>query len=230
MSTPSPISHELFDFLDDLGKNNDRDWFNANKARYEEHVREPSLALIEQLAKPLARTAPMLRVIAKRTGGSLMRIYRDTRFAKDKTPYKTNVGISLRHDADGDIHAPGVYVHLASDECFIGAGCWRPAKDTLAAIRRRIDQNSAAWKKAKESKTFRRSYELSGDSLKTSPRDYDKDHPQIEDLRRIDFIGIAPLTQSDLTTDGAVENLVRLIRDAKPIMTFLCNAIDVPYS
>lgn len=229
MPKRSPLSSDLFEFLDELSHNNDREWFNENKTRYEASVREPALNFIEQLSGPLARSAPMLRVIAKRSGGSLMRIHRDTRFSKDKTPYKTNVGISLRHDADGDIHAPGVYVHLAPDECFVGAGCWRPQRDTLAAIRRSIDEDPKGWQKARDQKSFRKSFELAGESLKTSPRDYSKDHPQIEDLRRIDFIGVANLNRKELLAGDAVARVVQLIRDAKPFMRFLCESIDVPY-
>jgi len=229
MTPVSPIRPELFEFFDDLSRNNDRDWFASNKKRYETEVREPVLDLIEQLERPLRRSTPMLRVVAKRSGGSLMRIHRDTRFSKDKTPYKTNVGISLRHQADGDIHAPGVYIHLAADECFVGAGCWRPQRETLAAIRAAIDSDPKAWHRARDQKKFRASFELAGESLKTSPRDYAKDHPEIEDLRRIDFIAVAPLKQSDFTGGSIVEKLVGLIRDAKPMMVFLCKSIEVPY-
>lgn len=229
MSTASPITPELFAFLDDLSHNNHRDWFTANQDRYEREVRQPVLELIEQLEPPLHRIAPMLRVVAKKTGGSLMRIHRDTRFSKDKTPYKTNVGISLRHQADIDIHAPGIYIHLAADECFVGAGCWRPQRETLASIRRAIDGDPKAWRRARDQKKLRASYQLAGESLKTAPRDYPKDHPEIEDLRRIDFIAVADRSQSDFTNSGATERIVGLIRDAKPLMQFLCNAIDVPY-
>jgi uncharacterized protein (TIGR02453 family) len=225
----APIGSELFAFLDDLTRHNHRDWFAANKQRYEDEVREPVLDLIERLSVPLRRSAPMLLAVAKRSGGSLMRIHRDTRFSKDKTPYKTNVGISLRHQADGDIHAPGVYIHLACDECFVGAGCWRPQRETLAAIRAAIDADPKAWRRARDQKKFRSSFSLAGESLKTSPRDYSADHPEIEDLRRIDFIAVAPLTQQEVTSDQAVDKMVGLIKDAKPLMQFLCNAIDVPY-
>ncbi len=229
MTSVSPIGPELFEFLDDLSRHNDRDWFRANKERYEQDVREPALDLIEQLTAPLRRSAPMLAAVAKRSGGSLMRIYRDTRFSKDKTPYKTNVGISIRHQADNNIHAPGIYIHFACDECLVAAGCWRPHRDTLAAIRRAIDADPRAWRRARDQKKFRESFRLSGESLKTSPRDYPIDHPEIEDLRRIDFIAVANLTQRDTTSSGAVPRIVGLIRDAKPLMQFLCSAIDVPY-
>lgn len=225
----SILSPALFEFLRDLKQNNNRDWFNDHKSRYESDVKEPAVELVRRLEKPLARVAPMLGVVPKGHGGSVMRIYRDTRFSKDKTPYKTNVGISVRHQADNDIHAPGVYIHLDPDECFVGAGCWRPPAAQLSAIRAAIDADAKGWKKARDQKAFRETYSLAGESLKTSPRDYAKDHPMIEDLRRIDFIAIAPLTESQLTGPDVVDTIIDRIKKARPVMTFLCDAIGVPY-
>lgn len=225
----SILSPALFKFLRDLKRNNDRDWFNDNKSRYEDDVKEPAVELVRRLEKPLARVAPMLCVVPKGHGGSVMRIYRDTRFSKDKTPYKTNVGISVRHQADNDIHAPGVYIHLDPEECFIGAGCWRPPSPQLSAIRAAIDADAKAWKKARDQKAFRETYSLAGESLKTSPRDYAKDHPMIEDLRRIDFIAVAPLSESELTGPDVVATIIDRIKKSRPMMTFLCDAVGVPY-
>ena len=225
----SILSPKLFKFLRELKKNNDRDWFAENKSRYEADVREPAVELVRQLEKPLVKAAPMLCVVPKGHGGSVMRIYRDTRFSKDKTPYKNNVGISVRHQANKDIHAPGVYINLAPDDCFIGAGSWRPERKTLAAFREAIDEDPKGWIRARDNKSFQSLFKLSGESLKTSPRDYPKDHLMIEDLRRIDFIAIAPLKQSDLTGPDAIKILIDHIKKAKSLMTFLCDAIDVPY-
>lgn len=225
----SPITPELFGFLHELRRNNDRGWFAENKARYESEVREPALDLIERMQKPLAKVAPMLSAVPKRSGGSLMRIHRDTRFSKDKTPYKLNVGISFRHQAAKDIHAPGVYLHLDCDECFIGAGCWRPERTVLASIRAAIDADPKAWKRARDNKKLASSFHLTGESLKTSPRDYPKDHPEIEDLRRIDFIAIAPISEQELTAVDPVPLLIERIRAARPLMRFLCDSIDIPY-
>jgi uncharacterized protein (TIGR02453 family) len=225
----SIISPEFFKFLRDLKGNNDRDWFAENKSRYEQDVRDPAVEFVRQLEKPLARIAPMLLAVPKRHGGSLMRIYRDTRFSKDKTPYKTNVGISLRHQANKDIHAPGAYIHLDPQECFVGAGCWRPASQVLSAIRAAIDSDPKAWKRARDNKGFRQTFELSGEKLKTSPRDYAKDHPMIDDLRRIDFIAVTPISEAETTGDQLVSLVIDRIKRAKPLMNFLCDAIDVPY-
>ena len=94
-------------FLAELSANNDRDWFNANKARYEEDVLDVALRFIQSMQEPLAQFAPHFVALPTRVGGSLMRIYRDTRFGKDKTPYKTNIGIQFRHGKAKDVHAPG---------------------------------------------------------------------------------------------------------------------------
>lgn len=219
----------LFRFLDELSENNDREWFAENKARYRDEVLQPAVELVRRLEKPLVRIAPMMRVVPKAHNGSVMRIYRDTRFSKNKQPYKTNVGISLRHEANGDIHAPGLYVHFANDECFVGCGCWRPPRDSLGAIRAAIAESPAAWKKAVTSKRFRDAFALAGESLKTAPRDYPKDHPMIVDLRRIDFIGVANVKAKDMLGESGLNNILDKMKAARSLMKFLCEAVGVPY-
>ena len=225
----SPITPKLFEFLTELSENNDRDWFKANKPRYETEVLDPAVELVSQLQKPLSRVAPMLSAIPKRHGGSVMRIYKDTRFSKEKTPYKTNVGISLRHEANDTIHAPGVYLHLDPAECFLGVGCWRPERTSLAAIRSAIAERPRDWQRATASKRFSAAYQLAGESLKTAPRGYPRTHSQIKDLRRVDFIGIAPLEPNELTAPDIAQRLISGIQSARSLMIFLCDAIGVPY-
>ncbi|MEM8670028.1 MAG: DUF2461 domain-containing protein [Planctomycetota bacterium] len=225
----SPIQPEFFKFLRQLQRNNNRDWFTEHKARYQQDVRDASVELVRQLEKPLAKAAPMLEAIAKGHGGSVMRIYKDTRFSKDKTPYKTNVGISLRHQGNRNIHAPGVYMHFDPKECFVGCGSYRPDRDVLSAFRTAIDADPKAWIKARDNKGFCEHFEFAGERLKSSPRDYPKDHPMIDDLRRIDFIACAPLTHDEVMSEEVVPLIVDRIKRAKPLMRFLCNAIEVPY-
>ena len=225
----SPITPALFEFLSELSENNRREWFNLNKSRYQTDVLDPAVELVSELAKPLEKLAPMLVASAKRHGGSVMRIYKDTRFSKDKTPYKTSVGISFRHEADGTIHAPGIYLHLNPDESFLGVGCWRPERTALAAIRSAIVEQPQAWKRAIGTKRFRDHYALSGDSLKTAPRGIARDHPQIEDLRRIDFIAVSPLKPSEICSAEFITQVETHVKAARPMMTFLCDALNVPY-
>ncbi len=219
----------LLHFLDELSKHNNRTWFQANKSRYEEQLLEPSLAFIAAIADPLAKVSPHFRAVPKRMGGSLMRIYRDVRFGKDKSPYKTNVGIHFRHELGKDIHAPGFYLHIAPEEVFVGAGIWRPDSKTLGKIRQAIDEDPAAWKRAKGGKAFRGRYQLEGDCLKRPPRGFDADHPLLEDLKRKDHIGIARFDPAALLEPEIVKETIAAYRAAKPFMAFLCDAIGVKF-
>ena len=121
----------LFEFLEQLADNNNRPWFLENKPRYERDVLEPALAFIRAFEPRLKKISPYFVASDRRVGGSLMRVYRDTRFHKDGEPYKTNVGIQFRHEQGRDIHAPGFYVHIAPGECFLAVGLWRPEPEAL---------------------------------------------------------------------------------------------------
>ncbi len=112
MSQPACFPKGTIPFLKMLVKNNSREWFHENKANYELVIREPALDFIKAMAPELEKISPHFRALPKKVGGSLMRVYRDTRFAKDKTPYKTNIGIQFRHELGKDVHAPGFYLHI----------------------------------------------------------------------------------------------------------------------
>ena len=128
MATPRYVGFDqkTIGFLKELRANNNRDWFADNKSRYEELVLDVALRFIQSMQSPLDEMAPHFTAVPTRVGGSLMRVYRDTRFSKNKLPYKTNVGIQFRHEDARDVHAPGYYVHVDPDEVCIGSGMWRP--------------------------------------------------------------------------------------------------------
>ena len=107
-------------FLTELGANNNREWFKANKTRYEEDVLDVALRFIQSMQDPLSEFAPHFTAVPTRISGSLMRVYRDTRFSHNKLPYKTNIGIQFRHERARDVHSPGYYVHIDPDEVFVG--------------------------------------------------------------------------------------------------------------
>lgn len=216
-------------FLATLSQNNNRDWFNHNKQHYETEVREPALAFIETMGPEIERISPHFRAIAKKMGGSLMRVYRDTRFAKDKTPYKINVGIQFRHELGKDVHAPGFYLHIEPGNCFVGAGIWHPESKTLAKIRDFIVDNPASWKAANNYKPFKANYSLVGASLKRYPRGYQPDHPLIEDLKRKDFIACANFDEGEINKKGFSRFVARRFKQADPLMSYLCTALEVRY-
>ena len=220
---------DLATFLEELRSNNDRDWFTANRERYEETVREPARAFIRAMAPALAAISPHFRSDDRKTGGSLMRIHRDTRFSRDKTPYKTNVGIQFRHALGRDVHAPGFYVHLEPGSAFLGAGVWRPDSGALFMIRARIDEEPDAWREVRDGEAFGASFRLGGESLKRVPRDFAKDHPLAEDLKRKDFIAIHELPLGDALGTRFPDLAAARMREAGGFMRFLCEALDVPF-
>jgi uncharacterized protein (TIGR02453 family) len=214
---------ELFRFLADLKANNDREWFAANKARYEEHVKGPTLDFVADFAPHLERISPHYVADPRPSGGSLFRIHRDTRFSKDKSPYKPYVGIQFRHERAKDAHTPGFYLHLQPRAVFAGVGIWHPEGSTLTRIREAIVEDPKAWGRAKGS------LRLAGESLKRAPAGFDPEHPLIEDLRRKDFIATVELTQKDVCARGFVERFAATCAETAPLVRFLCGALDLAY-
>lgn len=223
------FTQDTFKFLNELAANNHRTWFEANKPRYEALVREPALDFIEAMQSVLKSFAPHFVAEPRKVGGSLMRVFRDTRFSHDKTPYKTNIGIQFRHALGKDVHAPGFYVHIASDDCFFGVGCWHPDADMLGRIRDRIVEKPEQWFAARDDKNFTAHWALGGDSLTRPPRGYAADHPAIVDLKRKDFVGMAPLSVAEVTSADLLERTGRRFAEAVPFMRFLCEALNVQF-
>src|SRR4051794_37498758 len=176
------FSPSLFAFLRELARNNDRDWFAANKPRYVAEVQEPALAFVEDVGLRLPEVSRHVVADPRTTGGSLFRIYRDVRFAKDKAPYKTHVGIQFRHERARDVHAPGFYLHLEPGTVFLGCGIWHPGGDTLHAIRTTIAAHPARWRGIVEDPAFSARFRLGGEALKRPPSGFDREHPLIEDI------------------------------------------------
>ncbi len=228
-ATPSLFRPALFTFLGDLERNNDRDWFEANRARYESHLLHPAQEFISEFAPRLRRLSRHFNADPRPGKGTLFRIYRDVRFAKDKSPYKTWIGIQFRHRSAKDAHAPGFYLHLQPGNIMAGAGIWHPDTKTTNRIRDAIVENAQGWKTASRGKRFRQEFELGGDSLKRPPRGYDPEHPLIDDLKRKDFFGLSTLTQKTATSPGFLDEYERLCRAGWPLMRFLCRAVGVDY-
>lgn len=231
-------------FLRQLALNNNREWFTANKAEYEAQVKLPFLRLIADLAEPLKEISPHYVANPKPVGGSMFRIYRDTRFAADKTPYKPWAGASFYHqatravtrggDADqgtmGRLDAPGFYLHVQPGETFVGGGLWHPQPETLKRIRAYLLNNPASWKAATRSAAFRKTFGgLGGDSMKRVPLGFDAAHELIEDLKRKDFVCSASLADDVLCAPDLPKQLLKHFRLAGPLIDWLCGALDLDY-
>ncbi|MGI9248532.1 MAG: DUF2461 domain-containing protein [Woeseiaceae bacterium] len=220
---------ETIRFLEQLAANNNRDWFKEHKSRYEEDVLDVALRFIQSMQDPLADIAPRFVALPTRIGGSLMRVYRDTRFSKDKTPYKTNIGIQFRHEQARDVHSPGYYVHIAPDQLFVGVGMWRPDSDPLRRIRERIAAKPAEWNRVMRNRSFKRQFDLGGETLVRPPRGFDKNHECIDDIRRKSFIAVRELEVNDCLKPQFQRIVESSFRTAEPFMRFLCKAVGVRF-
>ena len=223
---PTPFSPAYFQFFRELAAHNDKPWFEANRARFEADVRGPLVDFVLALREPVAAISPHIVVDPRPNGGSIFRIFRDTRFSADKTPYKTHGALQLRHAAGKDVHAPGFYVHLGPGEVIVGAGLWRPEPEVLTKLRARIQAEPAAWTEVKASLGGR---SLGGESLKRPPAGVPADHPHLDDLKRKDFVLMAELPEAAALDAGFLDRVVGEFRAAVPLMRFLCGAQRLPF-
>jgi uncharacterized protein (TIGR02453 family) len=219
----------LFAFLRDLTANNDREWFAEQRPRYESAVRGPALAFIVDFGAPLVGISPHFRADPRPQGGSLFRIHRDIRFATDKSPYKTHIGLHFRHEQGQDAHTPGFYLHLEPGGSFVGLGLWHPDNPTLARLRAAVVADPAAWRRAVGARRFTAAFKVEGDELVRVPRGFDPDHPLSDVLRLKDYTAIAPLTARQVTGAGFLETFAGLCRDGAPFMAWQCRALGLPF-
>lgn len=150
-----------------------------------------------------------------------MRVYRDTRLSKDKMPYKTNIGIQFLHELGKDVHAPGYYLHIEPEECFLGVGIWHPESKALGRIRNFIADNPIAWQEARDYSPFASHFSLVGDSLVRPPKRFNKDHPLLTDLKRKDFIALQSFAPSQVEEAHFVEWMVEQFKTAQPLISYL---------
>lgn len=225
----SYFSPATFDFLRSLSRNNRKEWFDAHKADYEKHVRTPALAFIEAARPHLAKISREIVADPRPVGGSLMRVYRDIRFSKDKTPYKTNVGIGFRHRNGRDAAATGYYLHLGLDGCFGGGGIHGADTRTLGAIRDAIVRDPAAWRKAGHNAKLESGHEFGSDVLKKPPHGYPSDHPLIEDLKRKDYFCHVQYRPAEVTASDFLDRFIDNCKVEAPLLAFLSRAVGLPW-
>lgn len=230
MAAFAGLPKDYFDFFKELEESNNRPWFEANKKRFKESVQEPLSAFVETMAPRLKKISKHFVADPRPTGGSVFRIYRDVRFSKDKSPYKTHGAVQFRHALGKDAHAPGFYVHLAPNEIFYGGGIWMPPPPALQKIREAIRDNGPKWLKAKTGAAFDERFgDLRGESLTRPPRGFDPDHAHIEDIKRKSFFAMAEAKPAAACKASLADDVAETFADAKPLMKFLCDALGAPF-
>ena len=223
MADTAFFSPEVFVFLRQLKRHNDREWFAKNKARYQTSIVEPALSFIRGFAPYLGRISPHFVADARPTRGSLFRIYRDTRFSPDGRPFKTHVGIHFSHASGKDAHAPVFYLHLEPDSCFVAAGIWHPDNRVLTRVRTAIAHDMEQWAKV------RRKLILEGDKLSRPPRGFDPAHPFIDDLKLKDFVTSVPLSEEQICSAKLMRDFVSACRKMSPLVEFTTKALGLKF-
>ena len=213
-------------FLKDLKKNNTKEWFDANRKVYEA-AKKDFLDLTEAVLKSIAtKDETLAHLEAKKC---VFRINRDVRFSKDKSPYKTNMGMSISKGGKSAM-AAGYYFHLEPGACFIGGGIYMPMPDEVKKIRQEIDYNWDEFKKIITSKKFAAVF---GDLTKSAeyslvrpPKGYDENNPAIDYIKLKSWIATTPLQDVELTDKNLVKKIVTVFEAQKPLLDFLNRGID----
>ena len=224
------FTDKSFRFLRALTRHNERDWFHAHKPEYEAHLRQPYQRLLIDLQPILAGISLHFRADPRMVGGSLFRIQRDTRYAHDKSPYKTWQGAKLYHERARQVEAPSFHIHVQPGKCFVGAGLWQPETATQRRVRQFIFDNPGGWQRAAHNRVFRDRYTLEcSDMLVRVPAGFPVDFVHADDLRHRNFVVSRPLDDTDITSADLLQILEKDLTVLAPFMDYLCASLDLEF-
>ncbi len=212
-------------FLKGLKKNNNKPWFESNKTSYLS-AKEDIDQFVQMVIDGFGKTDRDIALL--RPKDCTFRIYRDVRFSKNKTPYKSNMGAYFNKGGKKSLTA-GYYFHCEPGGNRIGGGLWQPLPPELNKVRQEIDYNFEEWKKIISRPKFRKLFPNGVDgieSLSRPPKGYDAQNPAIEWLKMKNFIVMRTLTDAELQSRNLVKEIVKIFTAMKPIIDFLNRAID----
>lgn len=218
------ISNDTFKFLKDLSKNNNKEWFTANKKRYEV-AKADFEAFVTDMVKNMAKFDPPIGNLDPKK--SIFRIYRDTRFSKDKSPYKINMGANFSASPSKIHDHAGYYIHIEPGKSFLAGGAYEPQSAWINNIRQEIDYNTKEFKKIISAAPFKKNFgEIKGDKLKTVPKGFPKDHPELSLLQYKSFLLVHDVDDKLVTSDGFMKHLIDVYKSMKPFNDFLNRAAE----
>jgi uncharacterized protein (TIGR02453 family) len=219
MRGTTPFPTEGLRFLRSLKRNNNREWFLKHKSIYETYVKSPMRGLIEAVAEELQKFAPEMVASPKVSG---YRIYRDTRFSPDKSPYKTQVAAVFPRSGLGKHEGAGYYLHISTTELLIGGGLYMPEPEGLRAIRSYIAENAGEFKRIVEGRQFRQLFgTLEGERLVRVPRGFPEDHPAAEYLKYKQFLAGRTFPAEVATTPRFYHLVVDTFKGMLPVIRLL---------
>ena len=210
------INKNIFDFFNDLKTNNNRDWFNKNKERFLEYQQEVK-DFSSQVQIKLNKQDDIDKI-------KVFRIYRDVRFSKDKTPYKTHFGVSFNRKKP--YLRGGYYIHIQPDSSFIATGFWNPNKEDLLRIRKEIEVDGEELEKIINSKKIKTLWgPIKGDEVKTSPKGFDKDHPHIELIKKKQYVFIKNFNNKEVVEKEFQNNVVKHFETIRPFLNYMSSVL-----
>jgi uncharacterized protein (TIGR02453 family) len=219
----SHFNPAFFKFFDQLGKNNHKEWFDANRSTYEKEVKEPFKKFVTYILNELAKNQPD---ILKDASKSIFRINRDIRFAKDKSPYKNHVGAVFSRSGTKDVR-PGYYLHLGAKEIFIGGGVYEVDKQNLEKIRQEIYYNPDAFKKLINEKNFKTLYgTVQGEKNKILTPEYKEFAKEQPIIANKQFYYMAKLKKEDVLSKDFDKTVLKYFKAAARFNEFMMNAIS----
>jgi uncharacterized protein (TIGR02453 family) len=220
------FSPAAIQFLQALKRNNKREWFQPRKETFDREVHAPMAALVEAINAELLDFAPEHATEPKR---AIFRIYRDTRFSNDKTPYKTHIAAWFRRSGYHDKSAAGFYFHVSAEQVYVAGGCYMPPADQLLAIRKHMADHHERYRKLAGDKTLKKlvtERELS--ALSRDPKGFPKDHPAADLIRAKQWGFGQPLPVKVATTKKLLPEIVKRFRALTPVVNFLNEPFVAP--
>lgn len=214
---------QVLNFLSELKENNNKEWFDQNRDRYQE-CRKKVLFLTEVIIHEAGKFDSEIGI--QDAKNCVFRIFRDVRFSNDKTPYKTNMGSFIAKGGRKSVSA-GYYIHIEPGGSFVGGGSYCPPADALKAFRTEIFDQPEDFKQLINNESFRKIYpKLYDDKLKTAPKGFPKDFADIDLLKYKSFAFGSPIDDSVVASDAFVENILRSMKELYPVNKFLNSALD----
>ncbi len=218
------IEKQTLKFLSELKEHNVKEWFDANRKRYDA-AKDNVNSVFEEMIKEMGKFDNDIAVLPLKD--CTYRINRDVRFSKDKTPYKTNIAAYFARGGKKTDHS-GYYLHIEPGGAFIGAGCWWPHAKLLSAIRQEIDYNFEEWQKILSEKQFKKVFAdgiLKTDTLQRAPKGYEENNPAIEFIKLKSFNVIQKFTDEEMMQKDFVKLTAAKFKTVKPMIDFLNNAV-----
>jgi uncharacterized protein (TIGR02453 family) len=220
------VQQTTLQFLKNLKKNNKKEWFDANRSKYE-NAKSDVEQLCTAIIKNLSKTDESIAHLQPKD--AMFRINRDVRFSKDKSPYKTNMGIYFSKGGKKG-NTAGYYFHLEPGKNFIAAGLWMPMAPELKKVRQEIDYGWEEFRKILGNKKFKSVFQDIDRNAETAlsrpPKGYDEENPAIEYLKLKSFIASSKISDEELSSKSLVKILVRHFETLKPLVDFLNRAVE----